>query len=460
MEVRTFVFALLLLLWCSASSLANEDAHGEKFQSLQQEGIKFLQVKDYGGALRKFEDALKEHSSWQTLHNIAVCHTQLGQYPKAILAEQQSIEAGGIHANQCITMAGALEGIGQPKQALAWLELACSADPSRRQEPVMRAAIQRLNDPTVNPKGSANSPDYLSGLTAVQKWRKSDFPLKVFVRKNMQIPEFNEEFTRIVSETMDQWCQASNGAISYKLIQERQNANIIWDYTDRQELVSSAHEPGLWAATEMKVHMSDNTLGDGTIVVLVRKGQHAPFFQRTKVVSTCLHEMGHALGMHGHSSNPTDVMFLAATPSSITKLSPRDVNTIRRIYPDLQMQGFAFVNQKDFASALACFNAALKENPKSWMIMQSIGNCEAELSHFDNAIVFYLKSIEAGGVHGIQCRNLAIAYERDGQPDKAAHWLKQGCSIDPTIAHDPQVKAAISRLEELGKNKTSHADQR
>jgi hypothetical protein len=36
--------------------------------------------------------------------------------------------------------------------------------------------------------------------------------------------------------------------------------------------------------------------------------------------------------MHGHSPNNHDVMFLAATPELIAKLSERDKATIKRIY--------------------------------------------------------------------------------------------------------------------------------
>lgn len=46
-------------------------------------------------------------------------------------------------------------------------------------------------------------------------------------------------------------------------------------------------------------------------MILVRTGKCAQF-DRAKVLSVCLHEVGHALGLHGHSSNSKDVMFLAA----------------------------------------------------------------------------------------------------------------------------------------------------
>lgn len=42
-----------------------------------------------------------------------------------------------------------------------------------------------------------------------------------------------------------------------------------------------------------------------------------------------LHEIGHALGIFGHSNNPNDIMYtLKGAPS----LSPRDINTVNILY--------------------------------------------------------------------------------------------------------------------------------
>lgn len=258
---------------------------------------------------------------------------QLGHYHDAVNCVQRSIELGGLHPTQCTIMAASLEGLGQPKQALHWLNLACSIDPAQATNPAMQAAIRSLKDPTKNPIGSPNSPDYMAGLVSVTKWRKADMPIKVHVRSNYQIPAFYDQFKEIVRDSLDQWCKASGGAISYKLIEDREAANLIFDYTDRPELCTSEHEMGLEGAIEMMIRADDNTAAKGNVVVLVRNGPHTPSF-RTKVLitKTCLHEVGHALGMHGHSPNNHDVMFLAATPEPTALLTERDKATIRRIY--------------------------------------------------------------------------------------------------------------------------------
>lgn len=109
---------ILIGVFIVCSPVSAQENHAALFQKYQTEGINLLQVKDYAGALQKFEAALKEHSSWQMFHSVAVCHSHLWEYSKVVTDEQKSMEAGGIHANQCITMAGALEGLGKPKSKL------------------------------------------------------------------------------------------------------------------------------------------------------------------------------------------------------------------------------------------------------------------------------------------------------------------------------------------------------
>jgi len=298
-----------------------------------EEGVRYCKAKNFSQALSCFNAASKEHpTSWQILQNIGNCQMHLGQYKSAVNSEQKSIELGGLNSTQCTIMAAALEGLGQPKQALNWLNLACSVDPAQAANPVMQAAINRLHDPAINPTGSPNASDYVSGLVSANTWRRQDMPIKVCVRSNYQLPGFYRQFSAIVKDSLDQWCKAANGAISYKFVDSRDSANLVFDYTDRSDLCTSEHEAGLEGGTEMMTR-EDNTAAKGTVVVLVKTSPEETHFRdRVLITKVCLHEVGHALGIHGHSSNNHDVMFLAATPEPIAVLSERDKATIKRIY--------------------------------------------------------------------------------------------------------------------------------
>ncbi len=47
---------------------------------------------------------------------------------------------------------------------------------------------------------------------------------------------------------------------------------------------------------------------------------------------TSLHELGHALGLRGHSSNNHDIMFYSVSPTVWPVLSKRDKATLFRLY--------------------------------------------------------------------------------------------------------------------------------
>jgi hypothetical protein len=300
---------------------------------LQVEGFRYIEDKNFSKGLECFNAALKEHpNSWQIMQSAGNCQMELGHYDAAITQLTRSIEMGGLHASQCCNLAAVYQRSGQPKQALNWLKLACSIEPAKAADPLMQASMSKLQDPANNPTGSLNAPEYLSSLVSFKGWHKESMPLKVYVRKNNQLPQFYEPFVAMVRDSFDQWCASTPGAVSYKLVSSANLANIVCDYTDHRELVSSQHELGIDGNTEMLVK-TDNSPGPTNLVVLVRDGPSAPVFRdRNLVMLCCLHEVGHALGMHGHSPSSLDVMFPAVTPGLKAKLSDRDRRTMKLVY--------------------------------------------------------------------------------------------------------------------------------
>ncbi|MES2461718.1 MAG: matrixin family metalloprotease, partial [Armatimonadota bacterium] len=77
------------------------------------------------------------------------------------------------------------------------------------------------------------------------------------------------------------------------------------------------------------INQVDNTR-DVTDVYLIRSqiaGQGS--IDRAQYVSTVTHEMGHALGMIGHSSDPNDIMYPTIGPLEV---SQKDINTVATLY--------------------------------------------------------------------------------------------------------------------------------
>lgn len=59
--------------------------------------------------------------------------------------------------------------------------------------------------------------------------------------------------------------------------------------------------------------------------------QISPNLNDSAVMSAMRHELGHALGIWGHSSTETDVMFFAQVRDK-PSISARDINTLKKIY--------------------------------------------------------------------------------------------------------------------------------
>jgi predicted Zn-dependent protease len=51
---------------------------------------------------------------------------------------------------------------------------------------------------------------------------------------------------------------------------------------------------------------------------------------------TCLHELGHSMGLQGHSTNNHDIMFFSMSNTNWPVLSKRDKATVFMIYQNYQ----------------------------------------------------------------------------------------------------------------------------
>ncbi len=168
-------------------------------------------------------------------------------------------------------------------------------------------------------------PDYLV-------W--SQFPVKVYVqsieRSEAANPVRAQAWIRAVSQAVQEWTVY----LPLQVIDQVEDADI----TVRRSFLPIRTTPGKplapqrIRAAETRYELYDQPVADGSTrlahrcTVVVQPNQAESY-----VLASARHELGHALGIWGHSSLQTDALYFSQVRNP-PLISPRDVNTLKRIY--------------------------------------------------------------------------------------------------------------------------------
>lgn len=225
--------------------------------------------------------------------------------------------------------------------------------------------------------------DYFPFTTAggTVKWTEQKLPLKIFIASGLKVPGFKSEYQGIMNDAFHDWSRASSDKMKFAFVNKSEGADIECVWTNDYSLVSSPAEGG-----EAQVSYSSEGIQHVKIVILtVDPTPDSPLTQN-QVQAVCLHEIGHALGLIGHSPNPSDIMY-CSMPAADAKIaiSPRDTSTIKHLYAsdvlialkpkvkkpiaggdskdDINNEGVELMSSKAYAQAIEKFETALKMDP-------------------------------------------------------------------------------------------------
>ena len=294
----------------------------------------YVKARDFKNALICFQQALKKSpNDSKCIMFVGNCYNELGEYTKAVEYFQLAINKGGINATLAGNISDTYQKLGNNPKALYWLQVRCSLDPMEAKKRKTIALIKKLQNPLSNPKGSLDAPDYLSGLAESHTWQNNLLPIKVCILKNPKRPEIYADFRRIAKAALDEWCTAIGGAMRYEFVDLPSRASLVCTYTDDPSEVRSDHEVGTNGNTTVHIANINNQIDRTNSVILVAKKSGGKRLSPATIMKLCMHEIGHAMGLNGHSPNNHDVMFWTSNvPTIRPALSERDKNTIKRLY--------------------------------------------------------------------------------------------------------------------------------
>lgn len=172
---------------------------------------------------------------------------------------------------------------------------------------------------------TAYTPSYVSDLEALRRWDR--LPVRVWIGTNTRYGN-GETLEDRMRDGFSAWAAATRGRAGWIEVDDPGDA----DVRARIEVRNGANllpDGGrTLAITETQFFVGENRLQGADVVVYAWRGMTARDVSYLSVTST--HEMGHVLGITGHSPDPADVMYRSSNRSG--ELTERDVNTVRSAY--------------------------------------------------------------------------------------------------------------------------------
>lgn len=269
--------------------------------------------------------------------------------------------------------------------------------------------------------GTSSLDNYYLETTApaAARWNLADMPIRVYIEPALKDSHWKPDYDTILRKAFQTWATASKNILSFQFVTNSRDAQIKCHWTSKADDLSDSGEQGVARTSHADSHLIN---ADVTILMANPKNSKVPV--STEIITkTCLHEVGHALGLSGHSPNPKDVMYFSEEDNGvkIVDLTTRDRKTIHMLYTQSLMaqrenatltekavaraytfdEGVKFINRKDYERAVSCFTYVLNKSPSMSMARINLGIAYAGLamqrdeeSRFEEAEQYYKQALE------------------------------------------------------------------
>ena len=262
----------------------------------------------------------------------------------------------------------------------------------------------------------ASADDYFDKITVASNGRLTRFDGGRITVYTDTIPFESKNYEEALSESLSLWEKGAQGKLQFDLTPDPAAADIRikWVYQqDRQQSEEYIGEAMLIRDTE-GFHVE--------IEVALRDRSSLKPNPLEVVEAALLHEIGHAIGLWGHSDNPNDVMYFASTAKAPTA---RDIATWTRVNETP-------VDSPFHEDALRALRTEIEENPTVASNHYLIGMVHADLGDYRLAINAFQRTLELEPQLGVSSVQIAQIFQQKGTYDQAIKHYTQALETTPS----------------------------
>jgi len=138
----------------------------------------------------------------------------------------------------------------------------------------------------------------------ILRWDIRSFPLKIYIEKVSDIPNY---YYSEIDKALNEWVKYTN-FVKFSKVETPDNANIVIKFKNiPNDLCNAGVCKYVTAYTEPDVN-KDKVLKQ-MVLTIYKTNPLKKHFSKDEIFNTALHEIGHTLGIMGHSDNPNDIMY-------------------------------------------------------------------------------------------------------------------------------------------------------
>ncbi len=262
------------------------------------------------------------------------------------------------------------------------------------------------------------SNDYYNRIAMVSDGRITRFPnipISVYI-ETPPVPEVMQHaYVGDVEYALDQWAGCSEGLLKFR-IADSEDADIRVYWT--KEPLSGEADP-LGEASLVRFD-SGKFYVEVYVMMQERPSVARPMHKRLKAV--LLHELGHAVGLWGHSQDHYDIMYPKSTTIQPTR---RDKNTLLKLLrsrPGLPLH----------KTAIAELKSDISTNPDAAYLHFWLGTVYADSGEEDLAIEELLTALKLSPNLMKAAHRLGRIFQKEGMYGKAIAYYSKQADLEPS----------------------------
>lgn len=225
----------------------------------------------------------------------------------------------------------------------------------------------------------------------------------------------------LAKKAFSEWESKTSQVVPFVFIDNPTYAKIKVFFVDK---LNKSSYNGAFEAGNCSYQFQGNYMAGATLNILT-VSPNGQKITNSALYNVLLHEIGHSIGLLGHSTNPSDAMCTAERRIG-SGLSKRDINSATTLY-----RGYLNYDKSTLANAkineYKTFANKIPSNPQSWI---DLGNSYIQAKQYAQALESYQKALNLGSNDVNLFINMSSAYYNLGNYTNAALSCKRALAVD------------------------------